>query len=274
LIIHADPGEMQTFVGLYDTIRIMPDQKICEVHWLGRSDYARTWQLQAEMAAEIAAGHRPPTLLLLEHPHTYTVGRRGGLDHVVWDEMEREARGIDLLAVDRGGDVTYHGPGQLVGYPLLPLAAPDWQGERLPQADFVGYLRKLEKVLILALMKLGIPAGQREGLSGVWVMAEAYGRCPRCDPRLKPEPGKIASIGVKVDAKGISRHGFALNVEPEITFWEGIIPCGLDGVQMLSMADLLWEAPSVEQAASEVINAFGEVFEFEIRWLSSDNGAQ
>jgi lipoyl(octanoyl) transferase len=250
----------------------MPDNTICDVFWLGRSDYAKTWHLQAEFAEEIAAGRHPATLLLLEHPHTYTVGRRGGLDHVVWDETERESRGIDLIEVDRGGDVTYHGPGQLVGYPLLQLAAPGWQGERLPQADFVGYLRRLEKILILTLMKYGIPAGQREGLSGVWVMAEAYGRCPHCDPRLKPEPGKIASIGVKVDAKGISRHGFALNVAPDMSYWEGIIPCGINGVQMVSMADLLWEAPGVEQVAYEVAKVFGEEFQLEIRWVSSDKG--
>ncbi len=250
----------------------MPERAICEAHWLGRQDYAKTWQLQVELAAEIAAGQRPATLLLLEHPHTYTVGRRGGLEHLVWSEAEREARGIDLLEVDRGGDVTYHGPGQLVGYPLLPLAAPGWSGDHLPQADFIGYLRKLEKALILVLMKYGIPAGQREGLSGVWVMAEAFGRCPYCDPRLRPEPGKIASIGVKVDAKGVSRHGFALNVEPDMSYWDGIIPCGLEGVQMLSIADLVREPPDVKQVAAEVARTFAEVFQFEILWVSGDNG--
>lgn len=238
---------------------------ICEVHWLGRQEYAHAWQIQADLAAQVASGRQPATLLLLEHPHTFTVGRRGGLEHVVWDEGERRARGVDLLEVDRGGDVTYHGPGQLVGYPLIPLAQPGWQGERLPQADFVGYVRKLEQTLILALAKYSIPGAQRVGLSGVWVMAEDLGRCPRPDPRLRPAPGKIASIGVKVDARGVSRHGFALNVQPDMSYWQGIIACGLDGVQMLAMADLLEETPDIQQVAEEIAAAFGRVFGYEIR---------
>jgi lipoate-protein ligase B len=247
----------------------MVTEDVCEVRWLGRLDYARAWQMQADLADEIAAGQRPPTLLLLEHPHTYTIGRRGGLDHLVWDEAERKKRGVTVFEVDRGGDITYHGPGQLVGYPLIPLARPGWQGERLPQADFVGYVRKLEKALIFALARFGIPGAQRNGLSGVWVMAEAMGRCPRCDPRLRPEPGKIASVGVKVDARGVSRHGFALNVQPDMSYWEGIIACGLDGVQMLAMSDLLTDVPEVERAAEVVAETFGEVFGCPIRRLTT-----
>ncbi len=248
----------------------MLTEGICEVHWLGRMDYPSAWQLQAELAAEIAAGDRPATLLLLEHPHTYTVGRRGGLNHLVWNEKEREMRGVAVFEVDRGGDITYHGPGQLVGYPLLPLAKPGWQDEHLPQADFVGYLRSLEKALIFALARFGIPGTQRPGLSGVWVTADDLIRCPRCDPRLRPEPGKIASIGVKVDARGVSRHGFALNVNPDMSYWEGIIACGLDGVQMLAMADLLNELPDLETVADGIASAFGEVFGVEIRrWVTA-----
>lgn len=242
---------------------------VCEVHWLGRMDYSRAWQLQAEMAAEIVAGNRPATLLLLEHPHTYTIGRRGNLEHLLWDEAEREARGVAVFEVDRGGSITYHGPGQLVGYPLLPLAAPGWQGERLPQADFVGYIRNLERALILALARFGIPGTQRPGLSGVWVLADDLIRCPRCAPRLKPAPGKIASIGIKVDARGVSRHGFALNVNPDMSYWEGIIACGLDGVQMLAMADLLHEPPALDVAAEAVAAAFGEVFNLETRRVTT-----
>lgn len=240
---------------------------VCEVHWLSCMDYSRAWQLQADMAAEIAAGNRLPTLLLLEHPHTYTIGRRGSLEHLVWNDTEREARGVAVFEVDRGGDITYHGPGQLVGYPLLPLAKPGWQGERLPQADFVGYIRNLERALILALARFGISGTQRPGLSGVWVMADDMIRYPRCDPRLRSEPGKIASIGVKVDARGVSRHGFALNVNPDMSYWEGIVACGLNGVQMLAMADLLSEPPGLETVAEGVAAAFGEVFGVEIRRL-------
>src|SRR5512133_3868529 len=187
-------------------------ERVWALRWLGSIDYDVAWQLQNELSAAIAAGKQPPTLLLLEHPHVYTLGRQAHAENVLWDEAQRASRHITLRSVDRGGDVTYHGPGQLVGYPLLPLAPVGWTGERLPQADYVGYVRKLEKMLIFALARLGVVAGQREGLTGVWVAADVWARCPRCDPRVKPAPAKIASIGVKVDVQGISRHGFALNI--------------------------------------------------------------
>ncbi len=240
----------------------------CGVHRLGKMAYDEAWQLQERLAGEIARGHRPPTLLLLEHPHTYTFGRRAHAENLLWDEVELERRGVSLRWVDRGGDVTYHGPGQLVGYPLLPLAQPGWPGGRLPQADFVGYLRKLEETLISALFHLGVPAGQRSGLTGVWVQADVASRCPRCDPARLKEPAKIASIGVKVDAQGVSRHGFALNVDPQMEYWEGIIPCGLKQVTMLSLADLLSPVPAMEQVMDRVTAAFGEIFGYEMAELS------
>jgi lipoyl(octanoyl) transferase len=128
----------------------------CETLFLGQVDYQAAWDLQNRLAAEIAAGQRAPTLLLLEHPHTYTIGRRGGDEHLLWDEARLQAEGASVYHVDRGGDITYHGPGQLVGYPLIPLATLGWQGDRLPQADYVGYVRKLEKVIILTLTRFGI----------------------------------------------------------------------------------------------------------------------
>ena len=118
---------------------------ICEVHTFGLIEYQEAWDLQDQFAAEIAAGERPPTLLLLEHPHTYTFGRRGDAANLVWGENELRQRGISVHWVDRGGDVTYHGPGQLVGYPLLPLGRPSpltplpgGEGNRIPRADYVG----------------------------------------------------------------------------------------------------------------------------------------
>ncbi len=239
-----------------------PEQeRLWDSYWLGTVDYDEAWQLQDRLAAEIAAGSRPPTLLLLEHPHIYTLGRRGQAENVLWNAQQREAHGVGLRSVDRGGDVTYHGPGQLVGYPLLPLASNGWIGERLPQADYVGYVRNLERVLIFALARLGVVAGQRTGLTGVWVAADVWARCPRCDPRVKPEPAKIASIGVKVDVQGISRHGFALNVSTDPTYWEGIVPCGLERVQMANLSDLLDPVPEMEQVRAAVLSAFEEVFD-------------
>src|SRR5215813_13175885 len=140
----------------------------CEVLDLGLIEYDRAWRLQDKYAAEIAAGNRPPTLLLLEHPHVYTFGRRGKQENLLWGESQLKEKGIAIHWVDRGGDVTYHGPGQLVGYPLLPLGKVNAEN-KLPQADYVGYVRNLEETLIVALAKLGLPAGQRQGLTGVWI---------------------------------------------------------------------------------------------------------
>lgn len=240
---------------------------VCEVHWLGRVPYAPAWHLQDQLALGIAAGTRPPTLLLLEHPHTYTFGRRGNAGNLLWDQAECDRRGIEVHWVDRGGDITYHGPGQLVGYPLLPLGAARMQSEqaagaaRLPQADYVGYIRNLERMLIAALAELGVSGFQVQGLTGVWVQPEE-----RIGKQL---PAKVAAIGVKVDARGISRHGFALNVNPDMAYWEGIVGCGLKDHPVASLADLLVPAPPMEKVREAVGAAFGSVFKFEMREVIS-----
>jgi lipoate-protein ligase B len=208
------------------------------------------------MAGEIAGGVRPPTLLLLEHSHTYTFGRRGNAENLLWDEDELARRGVSVHWVDRGGDVTYHGPGQLVGYPLLPLAPIGWRAapgranSHLPQADYVDYLRQLEATLIAALATLGIVAQRLEGITGVWVQ-----------PPTPSPAAKIAAIGVKVDARGITRHGFALNVNPDMTYWQGIIGCGLKDHPTISLAELLDPAPSMETVMDAITVAFGRIFE-------------
>jgi len=239
---------------------------------LGLIDYETAWKLQDQYAAEIAEGKRPPTLLLLEHPHVYTFGRKGKQENLLWGEEQLKEKGIDIHWVDRGGDVTYHGPGQLVGYPLLPLIPltptplPQGEGRRgeggahIPQADYVGYVRKLEKTIITALARLGLVSGQRKGLTGVWVQADVHSRCPRCSPEDRKKPAKIAAIGVKVDVHGVSRHGFALNVDPDMEYWDGIIACGLQDEPIVSLADLFVDPPSMEQVKAEVVKAFGEVF--------------
>ena len=253
-----------------------------EVLDLGLMEYERAWSLQDEYAREIAEGRRPPTLLLLEHPHVYTFGRRGKQENLLWGESQLKEKGIAIHWVDRGGDVTYHGPGQLVGYPLLPLTPPSprvvftaaplsasgrgdgGEGElRIPQADYVGYVRKLEKTLIVALARLGLAAGQRSGLTGVWIQADVHSRCPRCKPEDRKKPAKIAAIGVKVDARGISRHGFALNVNPDMEYWDGIIACGLQDEPIVSLADLFPEPPAMEDVKQKVVTAFSEVFKVE-----------
>jgi lipoate-protein ligase B len=233
--------------------------------------YEQAWQLQGDIAAEIGAGQRPASLLLLEHPHTYTFGRRGQIDHLLWDKAELVRKDVTVHWVDRGGDVTYHGPGQLVGYPLLPLNTSSLlvkgASARLPKADYIGYLRRLEEALINALAYLGVKSGQVEGLTGVWVhnhyLSSKIERFP--DSGLAKEaPAKIAAIGVKVDARGVTRHGFALNVNPEMFFWEGIISCGLVGYPVISLAELLDPAPSMNSVMDAVVAAFGKVLGFKM----------
>jgi len=250
----------------------------CVVEDLGLIDYESAWKLQDSYAAEIAAGMRPPTLLLLEHPHVYTFGRRGQAENLFWNESQLKEKGIATHWVDRGGDVTYHGPGQLVGYPLIqlePLKPDRSQSESLDRKDspgrpvrfevnYVGYIRKLEQMLIVALARLGVVAGQRSGLTGVWVQADVWSRCPRCRPEDRQKPAKLAAIGVKVDARGVTRHGFALNVNPDMSYWDGIIACGLADEPVVSLADLLKPVPEMEQVKREITSAFGKIFRYEI----------
>ncbi|GAB4498059.1 MAG: lipoyl(octanoyl) transferase LipB [Anaerolineales bacterium] len=234
-----------------------------EIQDLGLIDYERAWKLQDEYAAEIAEGARPPTLLLLEHPHVYTFGRKGNAENLLWDETHLKEKGISTYWVDRGGDVTYHGPGQLVGYPLIPLGtllSSSGRGDGDEgKVDYVGYIRKLEEMLIGVLMGYGIASGQRAGKTGVWIQADVHSRCVNCKPEDRQKPAKIAAIGVKVDVHGVSRHGFALNVNPNMDYWNGIIPCGLPE-PVVSLADLLDPAPSMQDVKEKVKVAFGKVF--------------
>jgi lipoate-protein ligase B len=232
---------------------------------LGLIEYETAWKMQEAYAVEIAAGRRSPTLLLLEHPHVYTFGRRGEAENLLWNEAELKDRNIAVHWVDRGGDVTYHGPGQLVGYPLIPLAAlatsgGQGDGSLIPEADYVDYLRKLERTLVLALARLGLVAGQRKGLTGVWVQPDVWSRCHRCRQEDRQKPAKIAAIGVKVDARGITRHGFGLNADPDMRYWDGIIACGLAKYPVVSLADLLDPVPEMDRIKKELATAFGEVF--------------
>lgn len=224
----------------------------CVVKKLGQIPFQEAWDLQNILAEKIAAGAQPETLLLLEHPHTYTLGRRGDAENLLWTKEQLEVKGVDVLWVDRGGDITYHGPGQLVGYPLLRLAPIGWQGGRLPQADYVGYVRQLEEVIIRTLAAFELDSFQVAGKTGVWVGS-----------KNGADPEKIASIGVKVDSWGVSRHGFALNVHPDMSYWEGIVPCGLKGVAMTSMAALSRNV-GIEEVQEVLIEDFGQIFGFEM----------
>ncbi len=228
---------------------------LCHVIDLGLMEYQAAWNLQNRLAAEVAHGERPPTLLLLEHPHVYTFGRRGDAANLLWNEDQLRARGISVHWVDRGGDVTYHGPGQLVGYPLIPLIPirPDrFLKPVRSETDYVGYVRNLEQVLIAALGRLGLESGLLNGKTGVWVAREG-----------SQKPAKIAAIGVKVDAQGVTRHGFALNVNPDMSYFEGIVPCGILEYPVTSLAEVLSPLPGMKQVKERVISAFCEGFGYE-----------
>ncbi len=184
---------------------------------LGLIDYAECWDFQNKIAAEVESGHALETLLLLEHPHTYTFGRSGGREHVLVSEEELKHHGIATYDVDRGGDITYHGPGQLVAYPIINLRN---YGERL---NYGGYVRTLERVLIAVLGEIGIASHPLKGFSGVWI-----------DGPTGEE--KIAAVGVRVNGRGITTHGISLNVAPDLRFFSYIVPCGISdkGVTTIS----------------------------------------
>ena len=180
-----------------------------DVRRLGLVPYREAWALQQELAADRRAGRIPDTVVLLQHPHTYTIGRSGTRDHVFLTERELAERDITCLEVDRGGDVTYHGPGQLVGYPILDL------GET---PDVGRYLRLLEGSLIDVLADFGVASDRLSGYTGVWIGNR-----------------KIAAIGVKV-AQGVTTHGFALNVATDLSYFSHILPCGIPDKGITSMA--------------------------------------
>lgn len=235
---------------------------LCRVYDLGIVPYQEAWDLQRRLAAQIGSGDHSPALLLLEHPHTYTFGRRGEAHHLLWSREDLQRYGVAVHWVDRGGDVTYHGPGQLVGYPLLPLGTPDSEG-RIPGPDYLGYLRRLENLLIAVLRDFGVEAQPIEGLTGVWVELPKSSSVPAA--RL----AKIAAIGVKVDVRGVSTHGFALNVAPDMTYWQGIVPCGIDDRPVTSLEELLGGGIELAQVRARVIERFAEIFRYRMQPQSS-----
>jgi lipoyl(octanoyl) transferase len=185
-------------------------------------DYEQAWELQRTLHAEVAAGTRPNVLLLLEHPSVYTAGRRT-------EEFERPLDGSKVIEVDRGGRITWHGPGQLVGYPIVKLLEP---------TEVVGFVREIESALINVCSDLGVSALRIEGRSGVWVVDSQGDR-------------KIAAIGVRV-AKGVTMHGFSLNVNPDLTAYDQIVACGIRDAQVTSLQKELGREITIEEI-SEIV---------------------
>lgn len=198
--------------------------------------YADALALQDRLVAERRAGTIPDTLLLLEHPHVITLGTSSHRENILIGDDDGLLLGIDVFETGRGGDVTYHGPGQLIGYPILDLK-PD-------RCDLHRYVRDLEDVLIRTLAGFGIAAGRKEGLTGAWVGDE-----------------KIAAIGVRVSSGWITSHGFALNVDTDLAFFDSIVPCGIRDFGVTSMAKVLQEEVPMHGVESAVVTAFEKVFE-------------
>jgi lipoate-protein ligase B len=206
---------------------------------LGRVGYIRAWELQRRIHTRVAEGRLPNVLLLLEHPHVYTLGRRGKLSDVLASATELEALGAEIHHTDRGGEVTHHGPGQVVGYPVIDVRK--WGGGPLR------YVRTLEEALVATLADFGIRAERGERPTGVWV-----------------GDAKVAAIGVKI-SRGVSTHGFALNVDPDLSYFDHIVPCGMPGAQVASMSSLTSEAISVEQVAPVLAQHFGDAFDWAVQ---------
>lgn len=207
---------------------------------LGQVPYGEARELQKRLEAARHADSVPDLLLLLEHPPVYTKGRRAEASELGMGEDWYRMQGIEVCESDRGGRVTYHGPGQLVGYPIM----------RLEGLDVPGYVRRMERVMIDSLGAVGIEAEVIEGLTGVWV-----GGRP-------PGGRKIGSIGVHIN-RGITTHGFAINVNNDLQPFEWIVPCGIEGVQMTSVCRELGEAQLMDAFMDLVAGRFGEIYERE-----------
>ena len=201
-------------------------------------DYASALQLQKEKVAQRKAGAIPDTLLFLEHPHVYTLGRNALPENILVSEDWLASRGAQVFRTDRGGDVTYHGPGQLVGYPILDLT----QHRR----DISWYMRSLEEVFIRTAQDFGIEAARSAGAAGVWVGND-----------------KLVAMGVHL-SRWVTSHGFALNVNTDLSYFESIVPCGLHGKGVTSLAKLLGHAVEMEQVTEHVLEHFGAVLGLEI----------
>jgi lipoyl(octanoyl) transferase len=206
---------------------------------LGLVPYEEAWARQRELHGQRVAGEVPNTLLLLEHPSVYTAGRRT-------EAHERPADGTPVIDVDRGGKITWHGPGQLVGYPIVALPDP---------VDVVAYVRRLEEALIEVCAGFGLATGRVEGRSGVWVAADQPGS------GFRPER-KVAAIGVRV-ARGVTMHGFALNCDPDLTAFGSIVPCGIPDAGVTSLSAELGRDITVADAVGPVEAAMKRVLAFE-----------
>lgn len=208
----------------------------------GRIDYTSAWDLMRRLSAERSSGASGDTLLILEHPPTITLGNKARPEHVLVPPAELAARGVALAQTDRGGDVTYHAPGQIVGYPILKLG-PLGLGA-------VDYVRRLEETIIRTLASFGLEGQRVPGLAGVWAGGGA---------------AKVCAIGVKLSASGVTSHGFALNVSPDLAGFAQIVPCGIADRGVTSLRELLGHTVGRAEVEPVLLGHFAAVFGVELR---------
>jgi lipoyl(octanoyl) transferase len=240
------------------------DKQTVQFRDLGSMDYKTAWDYQEELLQEnvriksanrqAASNNQPATadvisdtrhyLLFVEHPPVYTLGKSGSMDNVLITEEMRTAKGVSFFRTNRGGDITFHGPQQIVGYPILDL-------EKF-ETDIGKYLRNIEEVIILTLAEYGINAGRSSGETGVWIDADVHGR-----------ERKICAIGVR-SSRWITMHGFALNVNTDLSHFNFIIPCGIQGKQVTSIQKELGREVDFEEAKEKVKRNFEKVFNVKI----------
>lgn len=232
-----------TTVGMADGDIGLATSRPCDATFLGRISYDDGLRLQERAVAERAAGEALDRLFLLEHPHVYTLGRGADRGNVLVSEHELATAGATLVATGRGGDVTYHGPGQLVGYPIVSLK-PD-------RCDVHAYVRDLEEVLIRTLADFGVASERIPRLTGVWV-----------------GNAKVAAIGVRI-ARWVTSHGFALNVSTDLDRFSAIVPCGITDKRVTSLDRLIGRTIPLEAVAETVASHFGEVFDRVVRYTNT-----
>ncbi|HET7338193.1 MAG TPA: lipoyl(octanoyl) transferase LipB [Candidatus Dormibacteraeota bacterium] len=215
--------------------------------WLGSVPYREAWDLQASLVRRLRDGTGEDTLFLLEHPHVFTMGKAAAAEHVLWDEDERRRRGVEVVWSDRGGEATYHGPGQLVGYPVMDLAHLE--------LTIPTYIAGLERSLITYLSTLGIESEPgAPGLTGVWRDGE-----------------KLAAIGIKLNRSVVS-HGFALNLTTDLEYFEGIVPCGHAELRPASVEGVTGRRIGVEEAARDYARHFEATFGVVLDWSAKREG--